>query len=206
MKRRISIAAMICGAALIVCAVSLFLYNRWDENRASEAAVQTAGALTVLIEKRSDVDVTVIETPGLDPETPETLEQRVPSVIYEGESYLGVISIPALDLSLPVTEGWSYAKLKSSPCRYTGSAPEGDFVVMAHNYKRHFGNISLLGYGDAITFTDAAGTVYSYSVAEIETVNSSDIEHMIKSDYELTLFTCTYGGTARIAVRGAAQV
>lgn len=194
---------MICGAALIIGAVSLFLYNSWDEKRASEAAVQTAESLAVLISERRDASPVIDPDREqiTDPAEHEPSENRAPHVYYQGESYLGVLSIPALGLSLPVTEAWSYAKLKASPCRYIGSAEGGDFVIMAHNYKRHFGNISLLGYGDTVIFTDADGTAYEYIVDEIETVNSTDVDHMIDSEYELTLFTCTYGGAARVAVR-----
>ena len=40
-----------------------------------------------------------------------------------------------------------------------------------------------------------------YEVREIYTVAATDIEGMINSGYDLSLFTCNYGGKARVTVR-----
>ena len=48
---------------------------------------------------------------------------------------------------------------------------------------------------------DADGNIFSYEVAEIETVGGYDIEKMEAGDWDLTLFTCTNNGKARAAVR-----
>ena len=50
-------------------------------------------------------------------------------------------------------------------------------------------------------FIDADGNIYAYNVAALEILNPGEVEKMVASDYDLTLFTCTYGGTAREAVR-----
>jgi sortase A len=46
-----------------------------------------------------------------------------------------------------------------------------------------------------------AGTTYTYSVAEIDTLMPTAVEEMTDGDYDLTLFTCTYGGKSRVTVR-----
>ena len=61
--------------------------------------------------------------------------------------------------------------------------------------------IKRLNPGDSVVFTDADGNVFSYEVAEIETVGGYDIEKMEAGDWDLTLFTCTNKGKARAAVR-----
>lgn len=40
-----------------------------------------------------------------------------------------------------------------------------------------------------------------YKVAEFEELLPTDVEKMESSGYDLTLFTCTYGGRYRVTVR-----
>ncbi|MCD8159065.1 MAG: sortase [Clostridiales bacterium] len=94
-----------------------------------------------------------------------------------------------------------YPALKTSPCRYAGSAEEGGFVIAGHNYNCHFGRLNLLKAGDEILFSDASGKLYYYSVYETETLKPSAAEEMKSENWDLTLFTCTYSGTSRTAVR-----
>ena len=74
-------------------------------------------------------------------------------------------------------------------------------VIAAHNYKRQFGKISHLKPGDTVTFTDVEDNVYRYEVQTTETLGAYDVEKMITGDWDLTLFTCTYGGQKRVTVR-----
>ena len=50
-------------------------------------------------------------------------------------------------------------------------------------------------------FTGVDGKQTLYYVAGMEVLQPEDIEKMTKSDYDLTMFTCTYGGQERITVR-----
>lgn len=72
---------------------------------------------------------------------------------------------------------------------------------MAHNYARHFGGIKDLEIGDIVQFIDIDGVIYRYAVAAQETLERGDVAAMTGSDYDLTLFTCTYGGRQRVTVR-----
>ena len=71
--------------------------------------------------------------------------------------------------------------LRKGPCRYAGSAYTNNLVIAGHNYRQHFGPIRNLSYGDVVRL--------------------ADMEAMITGDWDLTLFTCTTGGSARVAVR-----
>ncbi|MBQ1279282.1 MAG: sortase, partial [Clostridia bacterium] len=114
---------------------------------------------------------------------------------------IGILSIPALDLELPVLTDWSYAKLKKAPCHYYGSCYEKDFVIAAHNYKAHFGRLSELQVGDLVVFTDVSGTAHYYEVVILETIPKNATKEMITSGFDLSLYTCTLGGGSRITVR-----
>lgn len=45
------------------------------------------------------------------------------------------------------------------------------------------------------------GAVWQYAVDTVEILAPTDVEDMTSNDYDLTLFTCTYGGSSRITVR-----
>ena len=77
-------------------------------------------------------------------------------------------------------------------------------IIMAHNYEQHFGLIKDLVPGDAVIFTGVDGTVYNYEVRGTETWATSQLAEVLGGDgWDLTLFTCTYGGANRVVVRCA---
>ena len=119
----------------------------------------------------------------------------------DGYDCIGVLSIPVLELELPILTDWSYAKLKKAPCHYYGSYYETDFVIAAHNYKAHFGRLSELQTGDIVIFTDVQGVEHYYEVVLLETLSPTATEAMITSGFDLSLYTCTPGGGNRVTVR-----
>lgn len=123
------------------------------------------------------------------------------SLEVDGVSYIGYLSIPGLSLELPVISECSYAALKIAPARYTESTQSHGLIVAGHNYSRHFGKLNTLSAGDPILFTDIHGTIYHFTVSEIQVLSPYDIEGMVSGDWDLTLFTCTYGGAKRVTVR-----
>lgn len=212
-KRKSGLALMIMGAVLVFSAVALMLYNQWDESRAATAATEMAQTLLREIEERRETEeaqpnvwpdaATAIAPPDIEMASivSNAAWQPMDSISVSDDKYIGVLTVPALDLDLPVMDEWSYPKLKKAPCRYWGSLSGNNLIIAAHNYRRHFGNISSLGTGDEVLFTDINGHVYKFTVAEIQTLGAADVSAMARSEYDLTLFTCTYGGQARVTVR-----
>lgn len=193
MWHKIGTVSMALGTVLVLAALSLFLWNRWEDARAGVVIEEIQPAVEEYIET-ADGEENAGETSGSD-----SLEMAVAEI--DGYEYIGYISIPALGLDLPVMSTWSYEQLKIAPCRYYGSTKTGNLVIAAHNYSRHFGNIKDLSQGDAVSFTDMEGTVTRYEVEEIDTLSPTAVEEMTDSGYALTLFTCTYGGQSRVTVR-----
>ena len=72
---------------------------------------------------------------------------------------------------------------------------------MAHNYKSHFGNLSKLPLGTIVRFSDMDGNRWCYEIGLIETLEPSRVDEMTAGEYDLTLFTCTYGGKSRVTLR-----
>ena len=186
-KFSLGIIFICLGVLALISSAVWMAYNIWDDNRAAKEADRTARMLIDQVTHRLE-------------NTAEQPEDTGQAFEIDGEVYIGVLEIPALQLVLPVNSRWSYPLLKESPCRFSGEI--GHFLVIAaHNYKNHFGNVTKLVSGDAVTLTDADGTCHRYSVSQIVTLGDTDMGKMVNSVYDLTLFTCTYGGKARIAVR-----
>ena len=194
---------MILGTALIIGALSLFLYNRQQTLQAEQASLNLMPQLLAIIEEKeeSDAEPDTYEQPlgtpieFLDPKAFEMTEVEI-----NGHAYIGYLSIPQLELDLPVMADWSYPKLLISPCRYTGSVRGENLVLMAHNYASHFGGLSKLSEGDSVIFTDMDGIVTTYEVKAQDILSPYAVEEMIAGDFDLTLFTCTYGGESRVTV------
>ena len=187
------------GLLLIAAALLLTVYNIRESDRAgseSEEMVVRMESLTADLPERLET-----EKKELVPEYVKNPEMEMPTVEVNGQECVGMIEIPALGLKLPVISEWNDAKLKKAPCRYSGSAYLKNMIIAGHNYRTHFSGIKRLNPGDSVVFTDADGNVFSYEVAEIETVGGYDIEKMEAGDWDLTLFTCTNKGKARAAVR-----
>ena len=45
------------------------------------------------------------------------------------------------------------------------------------------------------------GVTVDYSVVAIDVLGPMDVEEMTAGEYDLTLFTCTYGGKSRVTIR-----
>ena len=210
---------IIIGLLLIAAALGLTLYNVFDSQRAGRASDKALSALASQIKTVSadSVDrpqnVTAAETvpgetgafPAAEPvEIPDYVlvpDKKMPEELIDGDFYIGILSIPAIDRELPIISSWNYTKLKTAPCRYTGSAYLDNMTICAHNFSRHFGQIGTLALGDTVIFTDVDGNVFTYQVAEIETLQPTAIDQMTESPWDLTLFTCTLGGRTRVTVR-----
>ena len=203
MKQKIGKICMVLGALLILASLGLLAYNKWDAARADKAAQTALGelenTLTKTIEEKNKADDVVLQ-PELDPDQPMT------EVELDGWNYIGYLSIPSIGLNLPVMSEWSYAGLKIAPGRYSGSTYADNMVVCAHNYAKHFSPVKWLAEGAEVYFTDMDGMRWSYEVSAVETIQPTQIEKMTEKtedseNWDLTLFTCTTGGSARCAVR-----
>ena len=184
------------GLLLIAAALFLTGYNLFDQMRAQRSAAQAAAQLAERLPQTTQTDV---------PDYLLTPEMEMPVETIDGVDYVGVLRIPTLALELPVISQWSYPLLKIAPCRYSGSAYQNNLVLCAHNYASHFGNLKNLHIGAAVTFTDMDGNLFTYQVAELETLPPQAAEEMENGDWDLTLFTCTVGGQSRVTVRCTAE-
>lgn len=189
---------IITGLLLIAAALCLTIYNIWDEQRADKAS---ENALKGVESHLSDKIINDIDSVLNIPEYVLNPDMEMPIISVDGNDYIGILSIPSIDIELPVMSDWSYKKLKIAPCRYAGSVYKNNIVIAAHNYNRHFGKIQELQIGSLVSFKDSNGNMFDYKVVEMEILQPTAVEEMKTGDWDLTLFTCTLGGRTRVTVR-----
>lgn len=181
------------GLLLIAVALCLALYNQYDSNRAGKAAENAVEQLEKYYPEKEDNNDApdYISNPDIE----------MPVKTVDGTSYIGVIYIPKLELKMPVINEWSYSNLKTAPCRYSGSVYKDNMVIAAHNYISHFGKLKKMREGDAVSFTDMDGNLFSYTVSEQEILSPDAVDEIKNSDCDLTLFTCTFDSRNRVVIR-----
>lgn len=192
MKNRRGILLMLVGVVLILGAGGLLLYNNWQEKKSKEFVSRVIDEFERLV----------------DPFKREMMQlpKQMQSVVIDGKEYIGSLDFPTLDQSFPILKNCNDELLKLAPCRYTGSYLKDNMIIAGHNYSTGFGLLKSLEIGDPVEFTDTIGNTQEYEVINIEIIEGTDIQGMeekVGDGWDLTLFSCTYGGQSRYAVRCA---
>ena len=106
--------------------------------------------------------------------------------------YLGTITIPAIDKTLPIYEGTDDAQLKMGVGHYTRSVLPGiqDNSVLAGHRDSVFSNLGKLKLGDLLTINTAAGK-FTYKIFGFRIVMADDRTVIVPTKTAvLTLSTC----------------
>ena len=185
------------GLLLIAAALFLSAYNEMASHEARNSAQQVIEQLCETLPTESTAGT---EAPAV-PEYLLDAGREMPVQTINGRDYIGVLSIPSLELELPVISQWDYPALKVAPCRYSGSLYQDNLIICAHDYASHFGKLKTLQPGDTVQFTDMDENVVTFRMVERETLGPTDVEGMEAGDWDLTLFTCTVGGQTRVTIR-----
>lgn len=179
---------IILGVILIIVSLSLFTFNNLEDYHASKNSFEV---LEMIDDNKIEEIVTNVSN----------LTKQEENVInVRGNDYIGIIEIPALNLELPIMSEFTYDKLKIAPCRYFGSIQTNDLVICGHSYLAHFGNLYKLQPKDIIIINDFHKQ-YIYEVEAIEILEATDINNMLDSQFDLTLYTCTKDSLRRVTIR-----
>jgi len=196
---KLGIAFLLIGILLIAAALLLVVHNIREAHHAKEAAGIVLKEMKQAHLEENGKNQTPAATEaniGIAEE-----EKTMPVMEIDGYEYIGYLSIPAIQLELPVMSDWDDARLKIAPCRQYGTMDGNDFVIAGHNYISHFGALKKLSANDFVYFTDVENHCTVYQVAATEILEPEQIEEMKNSPWELTLYTCSMDGAHRVTIR-----
>lgn len=202
--KKFGIVFVVIGAVLIASALLLFLYNEREDAQAGMQSEEVLSEVHAAIAARKELNDTATKTLPENNETAEPTEEtepqekELPAVEVQGYSCIGVLSIPDIEIELPVLSDWDYVRLTVAPCRQFGSSRTDDLVIAAHNYSSHFGALSKLELGAEIIFTDMDGIENHYELKRLVTLAPNAVDEVQYSGYDLVLYTCTPGGRTRV--------
>ena len=182
---------VIIGVFLILISLTMTVYNKYEDLKAGKDANETLNIIKNEITSQKHVVDTL--------PTDEVREMK--TININGDEFIGTITIPSINLELPVLSKFSNSNLKKAPCRYYGNLFTNDLIICAHAYETFFANLNKLKQNDLIIFTDVDGNIYTYEVLEGEVLKETDVDKMVNNEFDLTLYTCTYDNTGRITVR-----
>ena len=182
---------VIIGVFLILISLTMTVYNKYEDLKAGKDANETLNIIKNEITSQKHVVDTL--------PTDEVREMK--TININGDEFIGTITIPSINLELPVLSKFSNSNLKKAPCRYYGNLFTNDLIICAHAYETFFANLIKLKQNDLIIFTDVDGNIYTYEVLEVEVLKETDVDKMVNNEFDLTLYTCTYDNTGRVTVR-----
>ena len=177
---------IIIGILLIGASLALFIKNYRDNKIAEDSSKK----ILSIMEKNKE-----------EKETIKLTSSKTNESYINGDLYMGILYIPALNMELPIMSNYSYENLQKAPCIYYGSIKTNDLIICAHSYKAHFKYLNKLNTKDYIIIKDTEEKEHHYQVVSIEILDDTDVIEMIENEYDLTLYTCTSDGKKRITIR-----
>lgn len=132
-------------------------------------------------------------------------EVKMPEKIGQYE-ILGEIEIPKINVKKYILDQTTDESLKLSLTKFWGPNLHeiGNFSIIGHNYDALFKRLKELQIGDTFTLTAKDGKKGIYEVYDSYIVNPDEmecIEDSLIGKREVTLITCTVGGTQRLIVK-----
>jgi sortase A len=124
-------------------------------------------------------------------ETPVS-EKALYSVSPAEGDVIGSLSIPALELELPIIQGTGTEDLKKGVGHFVQSVlpGEGDNCVLSGHRDTVFAKLGKLKTGDQLTIKSTAGS-FTYEVSGVRIVDKDDKTVIVPTDHAvLTLTTC----------------
>lgn len=184
------------GLCMVIA--SMFMHTTLENQDA------LAGENAAILLQQLQLSRTSLPANNLQWEAPAKPVTEMAEKDYLGYSMIGTLRIRDLGMELPILSTWSYELLDIAPCRYAGSLPGENMILMGHNYKSHFTPLHRISEGTGVEFEDVNGVVFHFTVEQTEILHENQVDQLF-SEHPLTLFTCTAGGQNRIVVRCAAE-
>lgn len=242
-SKKLSHIMIFVGAALVLAACALMIYNKIDDNMAGRRSQQLLEQMmeqmfeeSLILPENNSTDFPQQASPSQKPagqpnhssenhdedsmgadtddaevitdEDESSADVNTASKPKQAPAYstLGVLQIPAINLKLPIIDGWTDARGNIAPCSIAGSAnfKPRRLIIAGHNLKSHFKSLIDLNVGDEVLFTGKDGVTYRYSVIEVGQCHRDNPEVVSSGEgWDITLVTCKTIRTMRTLIRCA---
>ena len=190
------------GVILLAAALFIVARNVRDDMQAGSASDQMASEIHAnigdnLTPAYSPGDIDLIDLPPYV----KFPGMELPVGQIDGMDCVGILQLPTLDKEFAIISELTMDNLGYAPCRYHGTPYMNNLVIAAHNFYSHFTQIRNLEQGDRVTFIDMDGNVFDYTVEMNGVLDPYEVDKMINSEWDLSLFTCTFDSASRYTVR-----
>ncbi len=154
------LAGRILGLVLIICGAAVMLrvavLLRSDDGAAQEANQECFAIL-------AELQAMMPETPLQDPAE----EYSFPSFYIQDHDCVGILSIPELDLTLPI--GGLYESSEIMP----HILERGTMIIEGPAYEEQFGKLKHARMGMQVFFTDINGAEYEFEATTVENLTNT---------------------------------
>lgn len=175
-NKKLTLILMITGIVLIALSVAAFLISEISCEKAKKNALSITKEISDLIPEITDTVPDKRENPAMA------------SLEISGESFIGIIEVPAYDSALPVCSIWDFSKVSAYPCRYTGSIYSDMLIIGGSDNEGQFDFIDEISNFDEVLFIDVSGQRYTYTVTDIRNTKDVSTENLTSREADLVLF------------------
>lgn len=194
---------ILLGLCMLLAAAGMQIHNMLESRQAEESTAQIMEEIhidpekLILAEPNKKPVVGIVETEPEEPVIPP-----MPTEEIKGHDYIGVLQVPSIHVELPIlAEIHDVSDLNISPGRHAGSYFSNDLVIAGHNYGKHFGPLRGVSLGADVYFITVDNMVYHYTVGSIENMRPEQLDEILHSEWDLSIYTCNPGGTTRRVIR-----
>ncbi len=159
-KRIFRLTSITVGILLVLAAVALMLFDMHSRNVADKEK-------QMIIEKLNEVMPP--QTEGVFDEAADA-NAPMPTFVIGKKGYVGVVSVPELDVTLPV----SAESHSAFPVRISGNAVAGSLAISGN-----LSDIKNISIGQEVVLHDVKGRVWRYTVTDILR-NSKNVDNAAK--------------------------
>ena len=129
------------------------------------------------------------------------VEKNSNTITVDGRSYIGKLTLPSVNLELPVLSEYTKENIEIAPCVDMGSVESGRLVIAGHRYRRIFLNLKNVRIGDKIYITSAENKLYTYVVKDcVEILPRKKDLYYANDNWDLALYTCNENGRYRYVI------
>ena len=118
---KISKIFIFVGIFLILTSNIILLHNNHIEKT---AGIKSSEVLNILKDSINTQQITI--------NNQEKIIKEMETTTINGNEYIGTITIPSINLELPVIKEYTIDKLNIAPCRYYGSINTNDLIICGH--------------------------------------------------------------------------